>query len=303
MRKSIFLSKIGNFSSSIFRTIMIFGISFVILYPLLVQISSAFMAPADLNDPTVHWIPKNLTLDNFRQAIDSLNYVNAFRNTLTLSFVVSCAQLLACTFIGYGFARYKFPGHRILFGLVILTLIVPPQMIMVPLFLNFRFFNLFGLFGSEGINLLGSFWPYLLMGISGTGMKNGLFIYITRQYFAGMADSLEEAAYVDGAGSIRTFFTIMVPNAGSVLLIVFLFSFVWQWNDLFYAQMFLTGVDNLALGVAGLPVYTRYMYGDHERNTLIHNAATLLYIFPVLLLYSVLQKFFIESVERTGLVG
>ena len=170
-------------------------------------------------------------------------------------------------------------------GLVILTLIVPPQMIMVPLFLNFRFFNPLGLLGN-GVNLLGSFWPYLMMGITGTGVKNALFIYITRQYFAGMSESLEEAAYIDGAGSIRTFFQVMVPNAVPVLVVVFLFSFVWIWNDMCYAQMFLTGTANLALGIADLPILTRYLYGDHERNTLIHNAATLLYIAPMLLVYA-----------------
>jgi multiple sugar transport system permease protein len=281
---------------------MIVGIGFVILYPLLVQISSAFMAPADLNDPTVHWIPKHTTLENFQKAVDALKYGRAFRNTLLLSLTVSVVQLVSCTFVGYGFARYHFPGKRLLMGLVILTLIVPPQMIMVPLFLNFRFFNPLGLLGN-GVNLLGSFWPYLMMGITGTGVKNALFIYITRQYFAGMSESLEEAAYIDGAGSIRTFFQVMVPNAVPVLVVVFLFSFVWIWNDMFYAQMFLTGTANLALGIADLPILTRYLYGDHERNTLIHNAATLLYIAPMLLVYAFLQRFFIESVEKTGLVG
>jgi len=281
---------------------MIVGIGFVILYPLLVQISSAFMAPADLNDPTVHWIPKHTTLENFQKAVDALKYGRAFRNTLLLSLTVSVVQLVSCTFVGYGFARYHFPGKRLLMGLVILTLIVPPQMIMVPLFLNFRFFNPLGLLGN-GVNLLGSFWPYLMMGITGTGVKNALFIYITRQYFAGMSESLEEAAYIDGAGSIRTFFQVMVPNAVPVLVVVFLFSFVWIWNDMFYAQMFLTGTANLALGIADLPILTRYLYGDHERNTLIHNAATLLYIAQMLLVYAFLQRFFIESVEKTGLVG
>jgi len=302
VRKHVRLSKVLAGCGSLFRTVMIVGIGFVILYPLLVQISSAFMAPGDLNDPTVHWIPKHTTLDNFGKAVEVLKYDRAVRNTLLLSLTVSLVQLISCTFIGYGFARYKFPGSRLLFGLVLLTLIVPPQMIMVPLFLNFRFFNLFGLLGN-GINLLGSFWPYLMMGITGTGIKNALFIYITRQYFAGMSESLEEAAYIDGAGSIRTFFKVMLPNAVPVLVVVFLFSFVWVWNDMFYAQMFLTGTDNLALAIADLPLLTRYLYGDHERNTLIHNAATLLYIAPMLLLYTVLQRFFIESVEKTGLVG
>lgn len=288
---------------TLFRNIMIIGICFVILYPVFVQLSTAFMDKNDLNDPTVHWIPKHTTLDNLELAYDALNYRKAFINTLLLSLAVSFVQLFACTFIGYGFARYRFPGSGLLLGLVILTLVVPPQMIMVPLFLNFRFFNLFGLLGERGINLLGTFWPYLMMGITGTGMKNGLFIYIMRQYFLGMSSSLEEAAYIDGAGSIRTFFKIMLPNAGPALLIVFLFSFVWQWNDLFYAQMFLTGTDNLSLGIANLPTYTKYLFGDHEWNTLIHNAATLLFITPLIVLYGGLQRYFLESIERTGLVG
>ncbi|HQD71785.1 MAG TPA: carbohydrate ABC transporter permease, partial [Limnochordia bacterium] len=109
MRKHLRLSKVLAGSGSLFRTVMIVGIGFVILYPLLVQISSAFMAPADLNDPTVHWIPKHTTLENFQKAVDALKYGRAFRNTLLLSLTVSVVQLVSCTFVGYGFARYHFP--------------------------------------------------------------------------------------------------------------------------------------------------------------------------------------------------
>ena len=122
---------------------------------------------------------------------------------------------------------------------MLLTLIVPPQMIMIPLYLSFRYFDPLGLLPGNGINLLNSYWPFALTSATAMGMRNGLFIYIMRQYFRGMPAELEEAAYVDGAGALRTFFQVMLPSAVPVMVIVFLFSFVWQWNDDFYSTLFM----------------------------------------------------------------
>ena len=301
------LSKLRDLLWHLIRYGLIIGIGFIILYPLLRQISFALMHPDDLFDLTVNWIPRTLTRMNFQVAWEMLDYSRALVNTLGTTLLLSTLELAATMIIGYGFARWRYPGSNLIFGLVVLSIVIPPQMVMVPLFLNFRYFNLFGLLPDPGLNLVGSFWPMALMALTGTAKRSGLFIFITRNYFKGLSTSLEEAAYVDGAGHLKTFFTIMLPNAAPIAMIVFLFSFVWHWNDLFYTDLFLQGRNLLQIGLLRInsqfsfPWANKAVEGTYIQ--LVNNAGMLLYILPVLILYAFLQRFFIESIEKTGLVG
>ncbi len=292
---------------SLFRMVLIVGICFIILYPLLNQLSMAVKHPADMYDMTVNWIPRQFTLLNFEVAYELLNYSQAFTGTLILATSLSVMELLACLIIGYGFGRFKFAGSNFLFALVLLTIVIPPQMVMVPLFLNFRYFTLFGLIPEPGWNLIGSGWPMALLALTGTAKRSGLFIYISRQFFRNMSPSLEEAAYIDGAGPLRTLFSVMLPNAVPIAVIIFLFSFVWNWNDLFYAELFMRGKNLLPLALESL--HSRFAgYGERmvvngTYIQLVNNAAMLLYITPLLVLYAFLQRFFVESIEKSGIVG
>lgn len=292
---------------SLFRMVLIVGICFIILYPLLNQLSMAVKHPADMYDMTVNWIPRQFTLLNFEVAYELLNYSQAFTGTLILATSLSVMELLACLIIGYGFGRFKFVGSNFLFALVLLTIVIPPQMVMVPLFLNFRYFTLFGLIPEPGWNLIGSGWPMALLALTGTAKRSGLFIYISRQFFRNMSPSLEEAAYIDGAGPLRTLFSVMLPNAVPIAVIIFLFPFVWNWNDLFYAELFMRGKNLLPLALESL--HSRFAgYGERmvvngTYIQLVNNAAMLLYITPLLVLYAFLQRFFVESIEKSGIVG
>lgn len=290
---------------SCLRTLLIIGLSYIILFPVFSKISPAFMESGDLFDQTVRWLPRNPTLDNFQTAYTHMKYLMAFLNSVLLTLSVSAIQLLICTAVGYGFARFKFPGSSLLFWIAIATLVVPPQMMMLPLYLNFRYFNPFGFLPEPGLNLMNSFWPFMLLALTGNGLRNGLFIFIMRQFFRGMPRELEDAAYVDGAGPLRTFYMVMLPGAVPALVIVFLFSFVWQWNDYFYSSMFMSNatilpimLDKLATSVVGWDVEAQMHYVS-----LINNAGSLLFLAPLLLLYTFMQRYFIESIERTGLVG
>ena len=230
-------------SWSIVRGVIIAGICFLILYPTLVKLSVSFMPEQDIYDVTVRYVPKSPTLENYKTVLSAMRYNKAFWNTFKLSTLTSVMQLISCTVIGYGFARFRFKGRGVLFALVILTMIVPPQTLMIPLFLHFRYFDVLGIIsaitGQKGINLLESYWPFVLMSLTGMGLKNGLYIYIMRQFFRGMPKELEEAAYVDGAGMLRTFGQIMLPSAVPAMVTVFMFSFVWQWTDTFFSTLFL----------------------------------------------------------------
>jgi len=298
----------GSISSAfagLLRSVFLLGASFVILYPVLVKLSASLMSASDVYDQTVQWIPKRVTFSHYVTVFEHMDYSTASLNSFLLAAAVAGLQPAACTMVGYGFARFRAALSGPLFACVIFTLIVPPQMIMIPLYLNFRFFDLYGILPGSGLNLLGTYWPVVLMSMTGTGFRNGLFIYILRQYFRGMPKDLEEAAYVDGAGALRTFISIMLPGAAPALVVVFLFAFVWQWNDYFYTTVLMSAknlltnrLDQLALSVMG-PHQTQpgpYM-------TLINNTGCLLFIAPLLILYAFLQRYFVESVERTGLVG
>jgi multiple sugar transport system permease protein len=302
------ISKVAGVGASLCRIVLILGISYIILLPVFVKISSSFMIEKDLYDQTVRWIPRHFTLDNYALVWEHMKYPRAFLNSLALSILVSVLQLISCTLAGYGFARYRYPGSSVVFGLVIFMLIVPPQTIMLPLYMNFRYFDLFGLLPDPGLNLLGSYWPLVLLSLTGSGLRNGLFIYIMRQHFQGVPDELEEAAYVDGAGHLTTFFRIMLPNAIPVLVVVFLFAFVWQWNDDFYVNVFMGNGNLLATRLAGLifsiaptPGEASHLTGQYI--SLVNNTGMLLFTMPLLVIYALMQRFFIESVERTGIVG
>jgi len=176
------------------RYLVIVSVCFVILRPLLAKIVSSFMMERDLYDQTVKWIPRNFTLENYRAMYVHMKYLIALRNSLGFSLLISLLQLASCTLVGYGLARFRFPMAKLIFALAIFTLIVPPQIIILPLYLNFRFFSIPFVLPKPGINLLDSIWPFVFMAASGTGFNNGLFIYILRQFFKNSPKSLEEAA-------------------------------------------------------------------------------------------------------------
>lgn len=298
--------RIAEILWTVIRTLIIVGICFVILRPLLTKIVSSFMMERDLYDQTVKWIPRTFTLDNYRAMIVHMKYWEALRNSFIFSFSIATLQLISCTLVGYGLARFKFRGSTLIFGLAIFTLIVPPQIINLPLYLNFRFFTIWGLLPEPGIDLLGSYWPFILMAISGTGFNNGLFIYIMRQFFKGSPKSLEEAAYIDGANPLQTFIRIMVPGAVPAFVIVFLFAFVWQWNDYFFTGMYMRGGVLLSHTLDVAASNYAYALGRHftgQYISLLNNTGMILFILPLLILYALMQRYFIESIERTGLVG
>ncbi|GIP34497.1 carbohydrate ABC transporter permease [Paenibacillus sp. J2TS4] len=290
------------------RGVIIFGICFIILYPILLKLSLAFRDRLDLYDSTVVWIPRNFTLDNVKTIIGYLDYFTAVSNTFLLSIGTAVLQLISCALAGYGFARLKFKGSGILFAIVIFTIVVPPQTLMVPTYLHFRFFDVFGLYelftGNKGMNLLESFWPFFISSALAMGLKNGLYIFIFRQFFRALPKDLEEAAYVDGAGVFKTFARVMLPNAVPAIATVMLFSFVWQWNDSYFVTLYMHNSTLLSRMLDLLPGIVRPEHvGGVSHTSLLLNTGILLGIAPIFILYLFAQKYFVESVERTGLVG
>ncbi len=307
--------KVINFLGRTLRMLLLVGISYVIIQPMLNRLSTSLMPVEELYDQSVKWIPRNPTLNHYIQVWIHMDYPRTFLNSLSLTVVVSLLQLASCTYIGYGLARFKFKGSGLLLGLVIFTLVVPPQMIRIPLYLNFRFFSFFGLLKENPLNLVGTYWPFILTSLTGSGFRNGLYIYIMRQFFKGMPKELEEAAYVDGGGLLTTFFKVMLPGSVPGLVVVFLFSFVWQWNDYFYTTLFMSGRNFLPQSLEVVATRVAETARDIDQlaatsglidtqfSSVVNNAGMIMVIAPLLILYLFMQRYFVESIERTGIIG
>ncbi len=300
---------------SFFRLVLLLGISYVILFPFFSKISASFMSSADMNDVTVRLIPKYPTLDTYKTIISNSGYFTALFNTFVLSALCGVVQTLVCSFVGYGFAKFKFRGSKILFLLVILTLVIPHQTLQLSMYMQFRYFDPLGLIGLLGggvfkdisilpvtsINLTNTYWPLALLSLTGLAFKNGLYIFMMRQFYRGVPDELEESAYIDGAGSLYTFFKIIIPLSIPMMVTIFLFSFSWQWTDQFYTSLFFTDAGPklmpslLTTSSAGLA---------KDMSAAAYNStAGLLIIAPLIILYLFGQKFLVQGIERSGIVG
>ena len=297
----------------IFRAVIVFGLCFIILYPLIFMISSAFRPRAEMNDPTIMWIPKTFTLSNIKDAAKAMDFWVTLKNTLILNIGCSLVQVVTCALTGYGFARFKFKGKNILFFVVIMMILVPSQIILIPQYMFFRYFNPFGIYHmitGEYINLINTAVTMYFPAFTANGIRAGLFIYLFRQSFRGLPKELEDAAYLDGCSPFRTFIQVMVPNAGSTFLTVFLLSVVWYWNDYFVSTSFFTDNRTIALMLKNLDAnLTRIIFDNGNVQVNVRElivwmeSGCLISITPMLIMYILLQKNFTEGIARSGLTG
>lgn len=294
----------------IFRFVIIVGISYVILAPVIKIIADSFFSITDAINPMVFTIPINPTLGRYQMAIRYMNYLPILGRTLLYVLGVTLIQLLICSMVGYGFARYKFPLKGLLFSFVLVMIVVPLSTIQFPLYTTFRYFNplgLVGLFnGGKPINLQQTPWPTIIMSLFGCGLRSGLYIYIFNQFFRGLPKEIEEAALVDGAGTNYTYFRIMLPNATPAVITVAVFSIVWQYNDSFFSSNFnipdsiliTRKLDSLISVIANVEKVMNI-----REQQLYFDAGVVLVLLPVVVIYLLLQRRFIEGVERSGIVG
>ena len=303
----------GRIIGNIVRIGFVIAVSYVILYPLFMKLSIALMSKADMYDLSVAWIPKTPTLSNFKDVFRYVDYKACMINTFVLSVVATVIQLASCSLTAYGFARFEFRGKKLLFLCVIFMLIVPQQTYSTAAYLQFKNFNFFGLldlFGVDwSVSLINTKWPVWILSAGCAALKNGLFILILRQFFYNLPNALEEAAWVDGAGVLKIYFSIMLPNAIPALVTVAVFAFVWTWNDLYAAQTFMSSYPLCATMLSSLggqisaSLRAQGSLIDTYAISTVTNAGALMITLPLILLFFAAQRYFIESVERTGLTG
>jgi len=287
-------------SGNIFRYFILIGLSFLILYPLIMTVLISVMQSDDVYDMMVRFISKAPTFSAYKDATILLNYGESLFESLLLNLSLCFIEIVSCLIIAYGFARFKFPFHNLLFGCVILTLLVPYSIYFAPLYFQMQDF------GPFGWDLLSTPLPMFLLSATGVGLKDGLIIYIMTQSFKGYPKELEEAASVDGAGAVRVFTRIMLPGAASVSFTCFMFAFVWKWTDPTYAEVFFPQKEFLWTKLATIEYQFELIGGlrnDYYYRAILRNASIVLFIIPIVVLFAITKRFLVESIETTGLVG
>ena len=297
-----------NTKHKIFRMaayIFLLDMAFVFIFPFLYMAVTSIKNNRDLYDFTVNWIPRSIEIKNYILAFKVLNYPNYFKNSFIMTALATIGHILSCSFIGYGFARYNFSGKRVLFSLVILSLIVPVQTIIVPLYITF-----------SNLKWLNTYLPMIVPSFFGYGLRGGLFIFIFRQFYLGLPTALEDAAKIDGCGFLRTYWNIVLPIVKSAFIVVIVLSIVWHWNDFFEPSIYCFASPNLTMLPGRLSVIITIVnnppqelleqLGYSETESAINNAVlmagTFLVILPVLVFFSFVQRQFMQGIERTGLV-
>ena len=282
---------------------LLIGIGFVYLYPVLYMISTSLMKQSDLLDSSVKWIPSSLCLDNYIDAAKTMDFWASIGKGILIAGLPTICNVVMCMVVGYGFARFEFKGKKLLMVILIFTYILPSQVTMIPTYVIYNKYK-----------LVGTLWSFILPAAFANGLNSAIFILIFYQFFRQVPKVLIEAASIDGAGYFKSFIKIAIPSAGPAILTVFLFSFVWYWNESYLTSLYVQGLSgtssnwtNLVIQLSRFDTYydSKAVEGGMvtNLNESVRMAATNLSILPLLIMYFFLQRFFIESIDRAGITG
>lgn len=290
--------KWGQWLARLAVYVLLLDFGFVYIYPILYMILISLMPTSDLINPTIQWIPTHLDFENFVQVFNTLQYPVTFSNTVILAGVASILQTLSCALAGYSLAKYQVPLKKLWIGMLVLVFVVPTSLTLVP---QYVLFNSYGMVGTE----LSVWLPAAL----GQGVKSSLFVLIFMQGFQ-YPKAYDEAAQIDGAGPVRTFFQISIPMVVPTIILSLLLSFVWYWNETARSGLYLDGkIMTLPLQLEKFDSLFGAAYPAAQGSSLnrlnerIQMAATLLTVGPLMILYLIMQRKFVEGVEASGITG
>lgn len=283
--------------------LILIGISYVFLYPLIKMATMSFMSTRDLLDPEVEWLPKTFNFNTFKIAFQGLKMPKSLLNSIWFSTTLGVLQTVVAALTGFAFARFQFRGKSFWFAMVLVSFIVPLPIVMIPRRMMFTGFR-----DLTGIKMVGTVYPQIVLTALGQGVNNAILVLIFNNFFKMIPLSLDEAARVDGATSWQVFWHIFVKTSLPIITTVFLFSFVWNWNETYVTSLLLSTGLQLLPGSLGAfdNSYSDLIAGNPQQvrlNESFKMAATLVSILPLLVIYAFAQRQFIEGIERTGLTG
>ena len=260
------------------------------------MVSNSVKSVSDLIDPGIKWIPTSIEIDNYVKAWKVIGMPDVVFESTWFVLKLAIFSTLTSALVGYGFATFKIPFKRTLMALMLIGFILPPQVLMV---------SIVGIYRKLGI--MGTEYSMLIPAIFGQGLNQSVFILIFYQFFKTFPKVLQESAEIDGATPLQIFYKITLPSAGPSMIIVFLFSFVWYWNETFVTGLYTRSTPTIPLRIQQFKASYEAMFPPgtpgSELNEAIKLAGHLIGILPLLILYFVMQKHFTESIDRTGIAG
>ena len=316
VNKHKLLGKSATITASILRYVILISISYIVLYPVFSAFSTAIKTADAFYDPSLYWLPSDITIENFKTAFNTLHYSSALWKTISMNLLSAVLEIFSCAIVAYRFARFDFKFKKFFTFLLMATIIVPTQIYIVSMVINFKSFDVLGIFGFINqlsgvdlrLNLLNTNLTFYLPSIFAMGLRSGILIYIYIQFFSGLPKELEEAAAIDGCGPFKTFWKIAVPSSSVVFLTVSVFAFIWHWNDYYLSTMYISSDYPLAVRLANiaetLKINNPFTGGAAQimiKSTSM--AACLLFIAPMLIGYLCVQNKFVKSIDRVGITG
>lgn len=301
MKRRFSVSQGTSILKKVIMYALLISIGFVFLYPFLYMFINSFMSPEDLMNPAVSWIPTKIYFENYVKAFETLEFGKSFWNSLYISLIAAVLQTVVAAVTGYGLARFNVKLKGIIFILILATFVLPVETLLIPRYVMFNNYN-----------MLNSPLPLWLSALTGQGLKSAVFILVFQQVFNGYPISLDEAAELDGAGKYKVFYKIALPIAKPAIVLTMLFSFVWYWNEtrqsgLYFGEVIKTlpmKLGSFAASYADL--YASAGAGTDAAmsiNEAVTLAGTMLSCLPILIMFIVLQKQFVESIEKSGITG
>lgn len=262
------------------HVVLVIGLVLTVL-PFVWMILGSFKTTPELRLVPPTWIPQRPTIGNYVDLFERLNFLRIFFNSTVVAVAVTAGNLLFCSMVGYALAKLEFPGKRVLFGVVLGTLMVPGIVTFMPLFV---LVSNMGLVNTHA----GLILPFLA----------GAFgVFLMRQFIASLPDELLDAARVDGAGEMFIFSRIVLPLCGPPLATLAIFTFLASWNNFLWPLVVATTEDMYTLPVAVALLAT----GEQETNLGLLMAGSVVVVLPVLLVFIVLQRFFTQGIAMTGI--
>ena len=306
---------IKTFIAAIVRIAFLLAVGYIIIYPLLHMVVTSLKDESAFYDSAKVWIPSAFNIKfNYSMAIDAVKYGSSLISTVYYELIAAVIEVGVCSAVAYGFSRFKVKYKKFWVACLFLTILIPETMYVIPRMVNYSNLDVIGIFGLfnklTGIdlrpNIIGTPFAFWLPSLFALGLKSGLIIYIYIQFFNGLPAELEEAAWVDGAGPIRTFISIVLPSSSVVFTTVSVFSFIWHWNDNYFASLYLFEDFPLAVMLDRITteLNSKGFYGAaNVESQAIIMASCVLFVVPPLILYMILQRRFIESIDRVGITG
>lgn len=276
--------RFGRILVEVFKYIALILFSMFFILPWLWMISTSLKNPSELAIWPPIWIPNPVRWDNYFQAFQTAQLGQFFLNTLYIAIPTVIGAVISNSIAAYGFARVKWPGRDIVFGIVLGTMILPGFVTFIPLYIIFH-----------RLGWINTYLPLIVPGF----LANPFFIFLLRQFFMGLPVELSDAARVDGCSEFGIFWRIILPLARPALAVVALFQFIGSWNDYFGPLIYLSdkALYTISLGIANMQSTYGFM------NFAWIMAATVMSVIPIVILFFFAQRTFIEGIALTGLKG